>query len=143
MTESRSNLETIKRMIAAYNAAAAAGSSAEEAANRTWQVFDQYYAPDVRWVEAPLPFFPHGRSGGRAEVEAAVRSVSALLSERRYTLVDAFAVDDRVAAEYLWEATYREGDRQLRVHMVTLYRLQDGRCIEVREYPCVEAPPSP
>ena len=140
MTEARSNLETVERMVAAYNAAARAGSTAEEAAARTLQVFDEFYSPEVRWVEAPTPFFPSGRSGGRAELEAAAREVSTLLSERRYTLVDAFAVDDRVAAEYSWEATYREDDRRLRIRLVTLYRMRDDAFTEVHEYPCAEAP---
>ncbi|MGY1686600.1 nuclear transport factor 2 family protein [Geodermatophilus sp. SYSU D00867] len=140
MTQAESNLETIERMVAAYNAAATAGLSAEETAARTLRVFGEFYAPDVRWVEAPTPFFPSGRSGGRTELEAAVRGVSGLLSERRYTLVDAFAVADRVAAEYLWEATYREDGRRLRIRMVTLYRLQDGRFTELHEYPCSEPP---
>jgi ketosteroid isomerase-like protein len=140
MTEERSNLETIERMVAAYNAAATADLSAEETAARTLQVFDEFYSPDVRWVEAPTPFFPEGRGGGRAEINAAVKGVSALLRERRYTLVDAFAVADRVAAEYLWAATYREGGRQLLIRMVTLYRLRSGRFTELHEYPCVESP---
>ncbi len=143
MTREESNLETIERMVAAYNAAAAAGFSAEEAAARTLRVFGEFYAPDVRWVEAPTPFFPSGRSGGWAELEAAVRGVSTRLTGRRYTLVDAFATADRVAAEYLWEATYREDGRRLRIPVVTLYRLRDGRFTELREYPCAEPPESP
>ena len=139
MTGNRSGIETVEQMVAAYNAAAAAGLSAEEAAARTLRVFDEFYAPDVRWVEAPTPFFPAGRSGGRAELDAAATGVSALLSERRYTLVDAFAVADRAAAEYLWEATYREDGRRLRIRMVTTYRLRDGRFTELHEYPCVES----
>lgn len=141
MTGDRSGIETVERMVAAYNAAAA-GFGAEEAAARTLRVFDEFYAPDVRWVEAPTPFFPAGRTGGRAELEAAVRGVSARLGERRYNLLDAFAADDRVAAEYLWEATYREDGRRLRIRLVTLYRLRDGRFAELHEYPCVESPPS-
>lgn len=142
MTGDRSGIETVERMVAAYNASAAAGFGAEEAAARTLRVFDEFYAPDVRWVEAPTPFFPAGRTGGRAELEAAVRGVSARLGERRYNLLDAFAADDRVAAEYLWEATYREDGRRLRIRLVTLYRLRDGRFAELHEYPCVESPPS-
>ena len=139
MTGERSNLDTIDRMVAAYNAAATAGLGAEEAAARTLAVFDESYTPEVRWVEAPTPFFPEGRSGGRAELDAAATGVSALLSERRYRLVDAFAVADRAAAEYLWEATYREDGRRLRIRMVTTYRLRDGRFTELHEYPCVES----
>ncbi len=140
MTGERSNLATVERMVAAYNRAATAGLTAEEAAVRTLQVFDEFYTPDVRWVEAPTRFSPEGRSGGRAELDAAATGVSALLSERRYTLVDAFAVADRVAAEYLWEATYRADGRRLRIRMATLYRLRDGRFAELHEYPCVEFP---
>ncbi|MGY1669156.1 nuclear transport factor 2 family protein [Geodermatophilus sp. SYSU D00710] len=142
MTGNRSGIETVERMVAACNAAAAAGLGAEEAAARTLRVFDEFYASDVRWVEAPTPFFPAGRSGGRAELDAAVRGVSARLDERHYTLLDAFAAADRVAAEYLWEATYREDGRRLRIRLVTLYRLRDGRCAELHEYPCVESLPS-
>jgi ketosteroid isomerase-like protein len=142
MTGNRSGIETVERMVAAYNAAATAGLSAEEAAARTLRVFDEFYAPDVRWVEAPTPFFATGRSGGRAELDAAVRGVSARLDERRYTLLDAFAAADRIAAEYLWEATYRQDGRRLRIRLVTLYRLRDGRFAELHEYPCVESPPS-
>ncbi len=71
-----------------------------------------------------------------------MRGVSARLGERSYNLLDAFAADDRVAAEYLWEATYREDGRRLRIRLVTLYRLRDGRFAELHEYPCVESPPS-
>src|SRR3954468_11484093 len=89
MTEEQSNLETVERMVAAYNSAATADLSVEETAARTLQVFEEFYSPDVRWVEAPTPFFPEGRKGGRAELEAAAKGLSALLCARHYTLVDA------------------------------------------------------
>jgi len=143
MTEEQSNLETVERMVAAYNSAATADLSVEETAARTLQVFEEFYSPDVRWVEAPTPFFPEGRKGGRAELEAAAKGLSALLCARHDTLVDAFAAADRVAAEYLWEATYREDGRRLRLRMVTLYRVRDGRFIELHEYPCAEPPEAP
>jgi ketosteroid isomerase-like protein len=132
------NVQVIERMVAAYNAAAAPDLSAEEALARTLAVFDEFYAPDVRWVEAPTPFYPEGRTGGRRELADAAERVSALLTERRYTLVDAFTVADRLAAEYVWEATFRADGRRLRIPMVTLYQLRDGRFVELHEYPCVQ-----
>jgi ketosteroid isomerase-like protein len=132
------HVQVIERMVAAYNGAASPDLSAEEAFARTLAVFDEFYAPDVRWVEAPTAFYPEGRAGGRPELTAAAERVSALLTERRYTLVDAFAAADRVAAEYVWEARFRADGRRLRIPMVTLYRLHDGRVVELHEYPCVQ-----
>jgi ketosteroid isomerase-like protein len=138
----RANVEVIERMVAAYNAAAAPDLSVEEALARTLTVFDTFYAPDVRWVEAPTSFYPEGRSGGREELNAAAERVAALLTDRRYTLVDAVAVADRVAAEYVWEARFREGGRSLRVPMATFYRLRDGLFAELHEYPCAQGAPA-
>ncbi len=137
--QERSNVNTIERMVAAYNRAAARDLSVEETLARTLQVFDEFYAPDLRWFEAPTPFFPEGRTGGRPEITAAVQQVSALLRERRYTVVDVFAAADRVASEYVWEATYRDSGRTLRIRMATLYRMRDGQFVQVHEYPCMDS----
>ena len=136
--QERSNTQTIERMVSAYNAAVGQDLSAEEALARTLVVFDEFYAPDVRWTEAPTPFHPGGRTGSRAELRTAAERVSALVTHRRYTLVDTVAVGDRVAAEYVWEARFREGGRGLRIPLATFYRLRDGLVAELHEYPCVD-----
>ena len=80
--------------------------------------------------------------GGRAELTAAAERVAVLAGERRYTLVSALASGDRVAAEYVWEGTYREGGANVKIRLATFYQLRDGQFVELHEYPCVEAPPA-
>ena len=140
--EERANLEVVQRMVTAYNAAATADLTPEETLARTLKVFDEFYAPEFRWVEAPMALHPQGRSGGRAELTAAAERVAAMASERRYTLVTALASGDRVAAEYVWEGTYREGGANVKIRLATFYQLRDGQFVELHEYPCVEAPPA-
>jgi ketosteroid isomerase-like protein len=90
----------------------------------------------VRWEEAPIPdLFPHARSGGRAELTAAAEFVCSVIASCRYTLVDAFAGGDRVAAQLVYDADRRDGV-PVRLLMAALYRWRDGRVVEIAEYPC-------
>lgn len=132
----KANLARLDRFIADYNAAAAPGLTAAETLAATLAVFEEFYADDFTWTEAPIPdLFPDGRGGGRAELAEAAKFVCAALATRRYTLVDAFAAGDRVAAELVYDAVRRDGE-PVRLRIATLYRWRDGRVAHASEYPC-------
>ena len=99
------NDRRLKSLLADYEAAATADLDIEQTRSATLQVFAEYYAEEFSWIEAPTPFYPQGRSGGRLEMTAAIERVSERLSVRRYTLVSVIASGDRVAAELAWEGT--------------------------------------
>ena len=76
------NVRRLKSLLADYEAAATADLDIEQTRSATLQVFAEYYAEEFSWIEAPTPFYPQGRSGGRLALSHACGRRS-LSSQRR------------------------------------------------------------
>ena len=113
--------------------------------------FLELYTDDCVWWEMPTTFFPSGRSGGIAELRAAVHDAHQLgLRDRRAVLHDVVADGTTAAMRFTWSATIPadsprasggqpvvDGTR-LTMDIAAFFEVRHGRIMEIREF--VSAP---
>lgn len=101
--------------------------------------FLELYAPDVLWMEAPTSWFPEGRSGGLAEVRAALEASQPLLCDRRADLHDVIADGSQAAMRYTWSAVVAAdglsvpAGTRASMEVAAFLLVRNGRIVEIRE----------
>ncbi len=120
------------RWIELSNQAASAGA---DGSDRLLEL----YAPDVLWVESPTVWFPEGRSGGLAEVRAALAAARLALRDRRADLHDVIADSTQAAMRYTWSGVVAADGlgipvgSPLSMEVAAFLLVRNGRIVELRE----------
>jgi len=120
--------------------AAAVRRCAELFNHGTLEWVDVCYAADVDWTEMPLASTPAGQHGDRAALREAARRLLQFFPDRRMTVRNLVAQDDRVALEVDWQGTAAVAAGPLRAGMVvslrvaSFFTLAGGLIVKQTEY---------
>jgi ketosteroid isomerase-like protein len=97
------------------------------------------HAETTVWRELPI-LGGAGRSGGRAELQAAADGAVVVFPDRRMDVISVIAGDDRAALEVDWTATaardtpWAKAGEKLHFRAVMLLKVQAGRIVEEIDY---------
>jgi ketosteroid isomerase-like protein len=124
----QSNLETVRayfRVLETYTDAAQVA---------------HFYHPEIVQEEFPNLFLPKGMT---RNLDTLVEG-AALLSARRYEILNEMAFGDWVAVEFLWQGTLAidagplKKGQVMTTHSASFIQLRDGKIIAQRSYDCYE-----
>ncbi len=97
------------------------------------------HAETTVWRELPI-LGGAGRSGGRAELQAAADGAAVIFPDRRMDIISVIAGETRAALEVDWTATaaqdtpWAKAGETLNFRAVLLLTIEDGRVIEEIDY---------
>ena len=100
----------------------------------------------IRFTELPNRIRPKGGTDDKAALLAGLERAASrqLLREQRYHLVSEMEAGDRVVLEARWEGVLAQplgklaAGETMVAHICMLFRVQDGRILEQRNYDCYE-----
>jgi ketosteroid isomerase-like protein len=109
---------------------------------RTLEWVDSCYAENVEWIELPLPFTPSGQHGDRAFLRNAADRLLSLFPDRKMTIYNLVAKENRVAMELEWKGTAAASIGTFKTGSLVQYRVAtfltftDGLIVKQIDY-CV------
>lgn len=109
---------------------------------RTLAYIETCYAPNVEWVELPLPATPSGQHGDRAYLFEVAKRMLSLFPDRQMEIQNLITQGDQVVLELNWQGTaamavgnLRAG-KQLRFQIASFLTFLEGLIIKQVDY-CV------
>ncbi|MCE5249779.1 nuclear transport factor 2 family protein [bacterium] len=90
---------------------------------RTLEWVETCYAPDVEWIELPLPATPGGQHGNRAFFGQVARRILSLFPDRHMEIRNLVAQSDRVVLELDWRGTAAASVGNIRAGMPIRFRV--------------------
>ena len=113
---------------------------------RTLEWVETCYAPNVEWIELPLPATPAGQHGDRAFLGQVARRLLVLFPDRQLEIRNLVAQRDQVVLELDWWGTaaatvgnLRAGS-PVRLRVASFLTFADGLIVKQVDY-CVPMPP--
>lgn len=131
MSTSTENLDIIRRYLKTIE-------------DGTFATMSDLFTPDMTVEQLPNRIYPQGVRHGLARMAEGFEKGRQLLSDQTYEIINALAMENRVAVEVLWTGTLAAAfgslpsGAKMRAHSAMFFEFKDGKIASQRNYDCFE-----